>query len=354
VTNQTLVVLTPSAPLQYGAEYVVTVVAAEVTDIVPATMASNYVFNFTVEPPIGPTFTDQPDSTTIAIGSSTQLSVAVTGTPAPTLQWYLGASGETLNPLSGETGTTLNTGNLSANTSYWVRATNLGGTTDSNTAVVTASNPDLRTTVSGPTSAFLEAVFDYTVGVQNTGLLPASGVTVTLTLPPGASPIGRISNPASATHFQYLECLALHVPGAEVVATVDGTLPDGAWLATKRPQLEAFQQVFGLPTTAEADAASGVAAKRPKTSAGSSAAPKPELPGSLQEWLAAYRDERLESFTIPTLKEFCKANGLPVGGKKGDLVARVHDWLEKAKDEDAPQVGDPDEGPRPPDTAADL
>jgi hypothetical protein len=91
-----------------------------------------------------------------------------------------------------------------------------------------------------------------------------------------------------------------------------------------------------------------------RSSAGSSAAPKPELPGSLQEWLAAYRDERLESFTIPTLKEFCKANGLPVGGKKGDLVARVHDWLEKAKDEDAPQVGDPDEGPRPPDTAADL
>ena len=175
-----------------------------------------------------------------------------------------------------------------------------------------------------------------------------------LTLPPGASPIGRISNPASATHFQYLECLALHVPGAEVVATVDGTLPDGAWLATKRPQLEAFQQVFGLPTSAEADAASGGAAKRPKTSAGSSAAPKPELPGSLQEWLAAYRDERLESFTIPTLKEFCKANGLPVGGKKGDLVARVHDWLEKAKDDDAPQVGDPDEAPRPPDTAADL
>jgi uncharacterized repeat protein (TIGR01451 family) len=187
VTNETSVVLTPTAPLQYGAEYVVTVVATEVTDIVPATMASNYVFNFTVEPPISPTFTDQPDSTTIAIGSSTQLSVAVSGTPAPTLQWYLGASGETLNPLSGETGTTLNTGNLSANTSYWVRATNLGGTTDSNTAVVTASNPDLQTTVSGPTSAFLEAVFDYTVGVQNTGLLPATGVTVTLTLPSGVT-----------------------------------------------------------------------------------------------------------------------------------------------------------------------
>ena len=185
VTSQTTVVLTPTAPLQYGAEYVVTVVATEVTDIVPANMTSNYVFNFTVEPPIKPTFTDQPDSVTIAIGSSTQLGVAVTGTPAPTLQWYLGASGETLNPLSGETGTTLNTGNLSANTSYWVRATNLGGTTDSNTAVVTASNPDLQTTVSGPASAFLEAVFDYTVGVQNTGLLSASGVTVRLTLPSG-------------------------------------------------------------------------------------------------------------------------------------------------------------------------
>jgi len=38
---------------------------------------------------------------------------------------------------------------------------------------------------------------------------------------------------------------------------------------------------------------------------------------------------------MPTLKEFCKANALPVGGKKDDLVARVGDYLELEMARDA-------------------
>ena len=190
VTNSTTVLLTPSAPLQYGAEYVVTVLASGVTDIVPANMASNYVFNFTVVPPVIPSFTDQPDSTTIAVGASTSLSVAVTGTPTPLLQWYQGAAGDTSTPLAGETNATFTTPNLATSTSYWVRATNLAGPTDSATAVVTVSNPDLMTSVTGPTSAFLEAEFNYSVTVQNTGLLPASGIEVRVTLPSGLTYVG--------------------------------------------------------------------------------------------------------------------------------------------------------------------
>jgi uncharacterized repeat protein (TIGR01451 family) len=190
VTNSTTVLLTPSAPLQYGAEYVVTVLASGVTDIVPANMASNYVFNFTVVPPVIPSFTDQPDSTTIAVGASTSLSVAVTGTPTPLLQWYQGAAGDTSTPLAGETNATFTTPNLATSTSYWVRATNLAGPTDSATAVVTVSNPDLVTSVTAPASAFVEAEFNYSVTVQNTGLLPASGIEVRVTLPSGLTYVG--------------------------------------------------------------------------------------------------------------------------------------------------------------------
>jgi len=154
-----------------------------------------------------------------------------------------------------------------------------------------------------------------------------------LELPSGVSPVGRVANPASTTHFRYLECLALHVPGAEVEPTVDHTVPDTTWLAQKRPQLDAFQEAFGLPFTAELEASASTA-KRPRITAGGSAsgtaaaAKATAPPDTVAEWQQACRDGRLESLTMPTLKEFLKAQGLAVGGKKGDLVARVHDWLE--------------------------
>ena len=44
---------------------------------------------------------------------------------------------------------------------------------------------------------------------------------------------------------------------------------------------------------------------------------------------------RLSSLTNPILKEFCKGQGLAVGGKKDDLLARIHDFLEAVIAEDA-------------------
>jgi phosphodiesterase/alkaline phosphatase D-like protein/uncharacterized protein YjiK/2',3'-cyclic-nucleotide 2'-phosphodiesterase (5'-nucleotidase family) len=86
-----------------------------------------------------PSFTTQPANTSIASGASATLSVAVGGFPVPTLQWYAGISGDTSSPVSGATSASFITPALTATTSYWVRATNSVGSTDSGTATVAVS-----------------------------------------------------------------------------------------------------------------------------------------------------------------------------------------------------------------------
>jgi uncharacterized protein YjiK len=86
---------------------------------------------------VSPVITTQPASTTIGSGTATTLTVAASGFPVPTFQWYLGNSGDTTNPIGGATFSTFTTPVLTTTTSYWVRATNSGGPAESNTATVT-------------------------------------------------------------------------------------------------------------------------------------------------------------------------------------------------------------------------
>ena len=58
-------------------------------------------------------------------------------------------------------------------------------------------------------------------------------------------------------------------------------------------------------------------------------------PESVSDWLGCYRDGTLDKQTMPLLKEFLKAQSLPVGGKKDDLVKRAHDKLAELHAEDA-------------------
>ncbi|MGL4398972.1 MAG: SdiA-regulated domain-containing protein, partial [Luteolibacter sp.] len=86
---------------------------------------------------VPPTITTQPASTTLTTGKATTLVVAATGTPAPTIQWYQGNSGDTSNPVSGATSAIFLTPTLTTNTNFWARATSGATTLDSATATVT-------------------------------------------------------------------------------------------------------------------------------------------------------------------------------------------------------------------------
>ncbi len=105
----------------------------------PSGVTSNAA-TLTVNPaPVAPAFTTQPAAQTITVGDAVSFTVAVTGTPTPTLQWYKDNA-----PLSGETGTTLSLANVQSGGAgtYKVVATNSAAPSGvSSTAVALTVNP---------------------------------------------------------------------------------------------------------------------------------------------------------------------------------------------------------------------
>jgi len=85
-----------------------------------------------------PTITVHPAPTTIATGYTATLTVAASGFPVPSIQWYQGNSGDTSTPV-GTNSPSFTTPALIATTSYWARATNAGGSDDSDTATVSVT-----------------------------------------------------------------------------------------------------------------------------------------------------------------------------------------------------------------------
>ncbi|MBP6864059.1 MAG: chitobiase/beta-hexosaminidase C-terminal domain-containing protein [Candidatus Didemnitutus sp.] len=92
------------------------------------------------DPPGPPAILAQPPPRTIGLNQTATLQVTASGSGL-TYQWYQGISGDTRTPLAGKTTRTLVTAALTADTQFWVRVSNSGGATDSNTATVTVVPP---------------------------------------------------------------------------------------------------------------------------------------------------------------------------------------------------------------------
>ena len=99
-------------------------------------------------PADAPSITTQPASQEVASGASASLSVTASGDDL-TYQWFTGNSGDTASPVAGATTGTLDTGALTASTSFWVQITNAGGTADSDTAVITVAAPSVPLVLDG-------------------------------------------------------------------------------------------------------------------------------------------------------------------------------------------------------------
>ncbi|MGL5019015.1 MAG: cadherin-like beta sandwich domain-containing protein [Luteolibacter sp.] len=148
----------------------------------------------------------QPVSQTVISGSNATLTVAASGYPAPTLQWYFGNSGDISNPIDGATSTTFVTPALTTAASYWVQATNgIGIPANSDTATISMATSDanlanllLSTGTLSP--AFTSLTTSYTSKVSNAStsislVATRSDASATLKINDNAAVSGVASNP---------------------------------------------------------------------------------------------------------------------------------------------------------------
>ncbi len=93
-----------------------------------------------------PAFTSQPQSQTIASNATATLTVTTTSNTTVTYEWYRGEVGSTANKV-GTNSPSFTTPALTQTTSYWVRAKNSCGHTDSAKATITVGSACLPLTI---------------------------------------------------------------------------------------------------------------------------------------------------------------------------------------------------------------
>jgi len=83
-----------------------------------------------------PMIDTHPQASVFIDGEATQLTVSASSSAPILYQWYLGTSGDTSNPISGETNFDLSVTSLLEETDYWVEAKNDNGAVNSKTATL--------------------------------------------------------------------------------------------------------------------------------------------------------------------------------------------------------------------------
>jgi hypothetical protein len=145
-----------------------------------------------------------PFSTSIAAGDSAVLSVAATGTPPLFYDWFIGISGDTRFPLTGQSGNTI-TVTPGDTTTYWVRVSNACSAVDSAGATVVVMQPCMPPAIQEDvTSRTISAGTSTTVRVTPAATPPFAfqwyyGASGDLTAPiPGATDAALTIAPAGS------------------------------------------------------------------------------------------------------------------------------------------------------------
>jgi YD repeat-containing protein len=153
-----------------------------------------------------PAITTQPQSAIVAANTQRTLTVAATGTPTLSYQWYRGVAGDTTQPIAGANAPSYTTPPLTASGSYWARVTSPLGSgcsvnsTNSTAATLTVCQPPAIS--AGPAAVAVTSTENATFQVTATGdalnyqwYEGAAGVTTTpvgtnsrvLTIKPGST-----------------------------------------------------------------------------------------------------------------------------------------------------------------------
>lgn len=116
-----------------------------------------------------PQISTQPTSQTITTGQTANLSVAATGNPPLSYQWYQGSSGITTTAIGGANQNTLATTNAGT---YWVRVTNSAGHSDSQAASVTVIAAGAPVITTQPADQVISSGQSATLSVTAVGTAP--------------------------------------------------------------------------------------------------------------------------------------------------------------------------------------
>ena len=136
-----------------------------------ATVTSNVVV-LTVTPPVLPAITTQPADTAQTEGKWVNFSVAATGRPAPTYQWYRRSAGSAVFTLI--TGATRNyygfsTALSDSGATFYIRITNVAGMVQSRTATLTVNPSGVPVITSQPSNKTVNPGQTATFSVAATG-----------------------------------------------------------------------------------------------------------------------------------------------------------------------------------------
>ena len=88
-----------------------------------------------------PSITSHPKSQTVSAGTGVTLTVKATGPGSLAYRWFAGSSGQTSSPIAGARDDRYTTPALTKTTRFWVRVSNAGGSSDSDTATISVDAP---------------------------------------------------------------------------------------------------------------------------------------------------------------------------------------------------------------------
>jgi Immunoglobulin domain/Ig-like domain CHU_C associated len=190
-----------------------------------------------------PVFTKQPESSSVTLGSTATISVSVSGFPTPNLQWYYGISGNTSTPITGATSSDLTITALNQTTSYWVKATNSVGSSNSSTSVISVNpinkpaittDAQIQTSTLGKSAVLSVAAsgagltYQWYQGTSGNTASPIQGATSSTYTTPFSAQSGsywvRISNTSGSIDGATVNVLAPSAPAPSAPSNLKGLI----------------------------------------------------------------------------------------------------------------------------------
>mmetsp|Transcript_156 Transcript_156/g.227 ORF Transcript_156/g.227 Transcript_156/m.227 type:complete len:125 (-) Transcript_156:139-513(-) len=109
----------------------------------------------------------------------------------------------------------------------------------------------------------------------------------------------------------------------EPVEVEDDLMPDEEGFQSVKKEIETVNDIVE-----EVEEPVPVGKKRKAGGGRGGAAKKAKVDVDEADYYTLYENDKLKKLTVPKLKDFCRAKGLPLSGKKADILERIMKYME--------------------------